>query len=94
MRSYARTWLERTRNPTFENLTDLVGRFDATWCAEFEQLLSDDDERLKREWAFLVDRRNRIAHGLNEGITRDKALMLKDVVVEVADWFILRFNPA
>ncbi len=39
------------------------------------------------------DRRNRIARGLNEGITRDKALMLKEVAAEVADWFILRFNP-
>ena len=24
---------------------------------------------------------------------RDKALMLKEVAAEVADWFILRFNP-
>ncbi len=83
----------RDREPNLRELTDLVGRFDAIWREEFEELLSDDDERLKRELAFMGDRRNRIARGLNEGITRDKALMLKEVAAEVADWFILRFNP-
>jgi len=93
VRSFAGSWLERTRNPTAQNLTDLIGRFDSTWRNEFIDLLDDDDERLKRELAFLVNLRNRIAHGLNEGVGREKALLLKEVSVELADWFILRFNP-
>jgi len=55
--------------------------------------LEADDQRLRRELAFLVDRRNKIAHGLNEGIGTVKALALKDVASEAADWFIARFNP-
>jgi hypothetical protein len=55
--------------------------------------LDANDERLARELAFLVDCRNKIAHGLNEGIGSQKALALKDVAVEIADWFVLRFNP-
>jgi hypothetical protein len=41
----------------------------------------------------LVDRRNQIAHGLSEGVGIRKALDLKITACEVADWFILRFNP-
>jgi hypothetical protein len=72
----ASSWLERTRNPTPETLTELIARFDATWRDEFIDLLDSDDERLRRELAFLVDRRNKIAHGLDEGVGRAKALLL------------------
>ena len=52
-----------------------------------------DDQRLYREVTFLVDRRNKIAHGENEGIGAAKAMRLKGVACELADWFVLRFNP-
>jgi len=72
----------------------LVGRFDANYRDEFKAMLDDDDGHLRREVGFLVDRRNKIAHGLSEGINRSKALQLKDIACELADWFILRFNPS
>jgi hypothetical protein len=93
VRAFAHSWLERSRNPNPDNLTELVGRFDSNICNEFTTMLDDDDGRLRREISFLVDRRNRIAHGLSEGITQSKALQLKDIACELADWFILRFNP-
>lgn len=93
VRAFARSWLERHRNPTPENLEELVGRFDSLFLDEFQQFLDDKDQRLRRELHFLVDRRNRIAHGLNEGIGSQKAAVLKEVACEVADWFVLRFNP-
>jgi hypothetical protein len=93
VRSFAHSWLERSRNPSPDNLTELVGRFDSSICNEFTAMLDGDDGRLRREVGFLVDRRNRIAHGLSEGITQSKALQLKDIACELADWFILRFNP-
>ncbi len=91
--SFALSWLERSPNPTPEALTTLTGRFDAVWSADLAEFLAADDQRLSREIAFLVDRRNRIAHGLNEGIGSRKALALKDVACELADWLIGRFNP-
>lgn len=93
VRSFALSWLERTRNPTPDALRELVGRFDARYAEELWDLLNGDDERLYRELSFLVDRRNRIAHGLSEGIGSRKAIQLKNVAVELADWFVLRFNP-
>lgn len=93
VRSFAHTWLEHSRNPSPKALDELVGRFDESLRLDFLDLLERDDEYLKRELAFLVDRRNKIAHGLNEGLGLAKALQLKKVACEIADWFILRFNP-
>jgi HEPN superfamily RiboL-PSP-like protein len=93
VRSFARSWLERTRNPSPANLEQFIGRFDSNLCDEFKFFLDSDDERLRRELEFLVDRRNRIAHGLSEGIGSTRALALRAVAIEIGDWFILRFNP-
>jgi hypothetical protein len=92
-KAFALSWLERSRNPSPDNLSELVGRFDASMQAEFVGLLEKDDQRIRRELALLVDRRNRIAHGLNESVSREKALALKETATEVSDWLILRFNP-
>jgi hypothetical protein len=93
VRTFGHSWLERSRNPSPDNLLDMIGRFDHALRLEFEEMLEDDDQRLRRELAFLVDRRNHIAHGLSEGINREKALSLKEVALEVSEWLVLRFNP-
>jgi hypothetical protein len=93
IKSFGVSWLERTSNPTAEILQALVGRFDATWAAELAEQLDVDDERMRRDLGYLVDRRHKIAHGLNENIRVRRALELKDVACELSDWFIRRFNP-
>lgn len=91
--SFGLSWFPPTRNPSSERITQWVGRFDSGWEAELKELLVDNDEELHRGLSLLLDRRNRIAHGLNEGVTVRKALDMKDVSTMLADWFILRFNP-
>ena len=93
VRSFAHSWLERSRNPSVPNLINSLGRFDNDLQNEFQQLIDADDQRLSRELAFLVDRRHKIAHGLNESINPGKALALTEISKELADWFILRMNP-
>ena len=93
VRSFSHSWLDKGRNPSPDSLLAMLARFDLNLKDEFEQLIEADDQRLRRELAFLVDRRNHIAHGLNEGINRDKALALKESCIEVSDWFVLKFNP-
>jgi hypothetical protein len=93
VRNFAQTAIPEGRNPAPSYLVEWVGKFDAELADELGELLEADDQRLHRELAFLVDRRNKIAHGLNEGLTARKALDLKSVACEVADWFILKFNP-
>lgn len=93
VRSFARSWLERSRNPTPERLLDAVGRFDDLLRQDLSELLELEDQRLYRELCFLVDRRNKVAHGLNEGITPVRALRSSEAAKEIADWFVLRMNP-
>lgn len=93
IRAFGHSWLEKSRNPSPSNLIDMIGRFDHALRVEFEELLDANDQQLRRELTFLVDRRNHIAHGLSEGITRDKAIALKSVSIDISDWLILKFNP-
>jgi len=92
-RAFALTWIARSRNPTPRNLVDMVARFDQSWSDELEAYLGDEDDRLLRDMNYLVSARNNIAHGLNEGVTPRRAIELSASTIEVADWFILRFNP-
>ena len=93
VRTFGHSWLDRSRNPSPDNLINMIGRFDHKLREQFIELLDSEDERLRRELGFLVARRNSIAHGLNDNINRDKALALKDVSLEVSDWLVLKFNP-
>lgn len=92
-RSFAMSWLERSRNPTAENLLGMLARMDPRMRDELEGLLKDDDNRLMREVGELVGKRNQIAHGANEGIGSRRALELVQCAKDLADWFILRLDP-
>lgn len=93
VRAFGHSWLDKSKNPSPDNLLDMIGRFDHALRVEFDELLEAGDQRLRRELAFLVNRRNHIAHGLSEGINREKALALKSVALEVSEWLVLKFNP-
>ena len=53
----------------------------------------EDDQKLWDDIAFLVDRRNRIAHGMSEGITVRKAIHLAEQSQDIAEWLIMRLDP-
>jgi hypothetical protein len=93
VRAFGASFLMRSSNPSAAGLQALVGRFDARWSEELEELLDADDERLRRDLGFLVDRRHKIAHGLNETVRVSRSLELKDNACELSDWFVRRFNP-
>lgn len=92
-RSFVMSWLERSRNPSIDNLMKLVGRLDANLQQELGEFLEADGKKLHREISLLVGRRNQIAHGENEGMGSKGALELVTAAKEVAAWFILRLDP-
>lgn len=93
VKSFSLSWMTKSRNPSPDNLLDVVGRFDESWRTELQDMLDADDKFLHRELAMLVHRRHQIAHGLNEGMNSRKALDLVKIAKSLADWFIRRFNP-
>lgn len=94
VRTFSLTWLERSRNPSPANLVELAGRFDRGLQDDLEALLDENDQRLRSALYALVHLRNRIAHGENEGVGRNRALALSGASEELADWWILSFNPS
>ena len=50
VKAFAQSWLARSRNPSPENLEQLVGRFDSQLSDELKEISStEDDGRLRRE---------------------------------------------
>ena len=94
VRSFAISWMDTSRNPSPDNLLTLVGRFDANLADELRSIFVADDQRLSRELSLLVDRRHKIAHGLNEGLSTAKAIALMQDVEQVAEWFIKNLDPS
>lgn len=93
VKSFAISWMPHSRNPSAENLLEVLGRLDTYLRKEFDQLLSEDDGRLRQQLSLLVGRRNQIAHGENEGMGTQAALDLYDAAKNISDWFIRRFAP-
>lgn len=93
VRTFAHSWMDKSRNPSPDNMVGLVGRLDASLGERLTNLLEENDNHLLREISLLVDRRHKIAHGLNEGLTPAKALSLKATMEQIADWFIAELDP-
>lgn len=93
VQTFALSWMDRSRNPSRENLVGLLARFNVQWSSELETMLDADDQKLHRDLAWAVDTRNRIAHGENQGASAEKALTTRESLEEIAQWWVLRTNP-
>lgn len=90
---FGESWLGYGANPKPEALKKLVNRFDKEWANELEAFFKENDDLLSRELSFLVDARNSISHGRNQGITQRKALNLVPYAHTTTQWFITKFDP-
>lgn len=93
VRTFALSWLTRSRAPSPENLCEMLGRLDGNMRNNLEDYLDAEDGHVRRELSLLVHRRHHIAHGLNEGLGTRKAIELGVLARDLADWFILTLNP-
>lgn len=91
--SHVRGGLFRGRNPRPDDLVDRMTRMRPAWGASLASFMDENDGRLRRELSLLVDRRNSISHGQNEGIGVRKALDLSDMAIEVGDWVSDQLDP-
>ena len=93
VRSFALTHLERARNPGPAAILQMLGRFDLALTSEFDEFLSRDDGSMRRELEGLVQKRNLIAHGENEGVRPTTALKHADLVRVVVDELARLLHP-
>lgn len=85
--------LFRGRNPSSSTLLDRTKTMSEEWHAQLDNYLEVDDARVQRELNFMVDRRNRIAHGENESVRRRKALDLADIALDVGEFLTKLIDP-
>jgi len=91
--NFVKSGLFSGRNPSPEKLVSQLSRLSPDWGRSLERMLSADDEAVRRELAFLVDRRNRIAHGQNESVRMRKTLELCDMSLGIGDFFVHAIDP-
>lgn len=82
--SFALSWLERMPNLRPDAFATLIGKFDSALAHEAKELLGTEER-----WGTLnalIGIRNDIAHGKNQGISREQAWSYYEVVTFMVDW--------
>jgi hypothetical protein len=77
-------------NLSADVLTKLIQRFSVSWADEFELFLSVEERRSSLN--ALVGIRNGVAHGRQQGLSRERAWDYFYVVESVIDWLLERFG--
>ena len=94
VKTFAGSWLHKGNIPSTDNLKQLVGRFDQAWALELDVVLKSNNEKLHLDLAFLIACRHQISHDQSVSVPPIRALELKASTVLIANWLIVRFNPA
>lgn len=91
--SFVRSGFFRGSNPKPTRLTETLRKLDPAISGTIVAYLEADDQRLSRELSFMVDRRNKIAHGQSENVSRRRALQLAEVALEIGDAVTASLDP-
>lgn len=74
-------------------LLSFVESFDSQWRTELESFFDEDDSLRRRSLGSLVSARKRIAHGGSDQLSASEVLKWPDLVIEISDWLVDRFDP-
>lgn len=85
--------LYKGRNARPGTLVDRIGVLSEEWSELLVAYLDDDDASVRRELEYMVDRRNRIAHGESESVNRRKAIGLADVALGLGSFLTDLMDP-
>jgi hypothetical protein len=91
---YVKSGLFRGANPSPELLSRRLNALSAEWASDFAELMDADDGLFGRELSFMVDRRNKIAHGRSESVNRRKAVDLSQIGLDLGDWLVQCVDPS
>jgi hypothetical protein len=88
---FASSYLDRAPNMSSANMIGLVRRFSSQIADELEAFLAIDERGARLN--ALVGLRNDIAHGKQQGVSREQAWSYLDLSELVVDWLIEKFDP-
>ena len=88
---FAASWLDRMPNLSSDALVKLVRRFENNMADELEQFLAV--EARGSEPNALIGLRNDIAHGRQQGMSREQAWSYLTLVENVVEWLLDKFDP-
>ena len=91
--NFVRESLFKGRNPSPEKMVSRLQILDTNWESKLQNYLDADDKRVHRELTYMVDRRNKIAHGINETVNRRKSLDLADIALDLGEFLIKLIDP-
>lgn len=90
---FVRSGFFRGSNPSPGRIVGTLEKLDKNRARVLSDYLDDNDQVVKRELAYLVDRRNKIAHGQNETVRKRRALDLAQVGLDLGDWMVTTLDP-
>jgi hypothetical protein len=91
--NFVRSQFFRGSNPSAERISQTLRKLDPARADRFIAFADDGDGEIQRELSFLLDRRNKIAHGQSESVGRVKAVALGEVSLRIADWLVTELDP-
>ncbi|QDO42536.1 hypothetical protein FNV62_34400 [Streptomyces sp. RLB3-17] len=90
VQTFAHSWLDRMPNLSADALIKLVKRFSNSWAFELEELLSKEERRASLN--ALIGIRNDVAHGKQQGMSRQQAWEYFELAEMIVDWLLDRFG--
>ncbi|WP_157596891.1 HEPN domain-containing protein [Streptacidiphilus rugosus] len=90
VQSFAHSWLDRMPNLSSDAFVKLVKRFNATWANELDGLLAQEERRASLN--ALIGIRNDVAHGKQQGMSRQQAWEYYELAEEIIEWLMERFG--
>jgi hypothetical protein len=91
VQTFAHSWLDRMPNLSAEALVGLIKRFDAEIAEELHEFLNLEERGTRLN--SLIGIRNDVAHGKNQGVSRDQAWGYFEIVDQIIQWLMESFAP-
>jgi hypothetical protein len=88
---FATSWLDRIPNLSQPGLLKLIYRFSSQTGKDLEEFLSAEERGSSLN--SLIGLRNDIAHGRNQGMSREQAWQYFSVVEAIVEWLLVNFDP-
>lgn len=91
VQQFAMSWLDRMPNLSSVVLVNLVRRFNKQAADDLEEFLSVEERGSGLN--ALIGLRNDIAHGKQQGMSREQAWNYFELVELIVEWLLERFDP-